>query len=307
MGLVFTVIVALAASVTADEGGEVYITPGRMVAAMSSSTLQGSVAADPEVATPDSATAADANVVVVPCIPVAAYWTGPPQSDGMPPGPSLAIVDTRIRPKDARVHLDGRFVGRARYFDGKPGYLYLEPGEYRLELRFDGYETVTIELQATAGCRYSLKHYMDRIAGAKKEKMADTFGKGKPFERVFSPLVEAEGRVASNASADPPAGPDLSLRRDLDLANRARKTTFGKSGASLRLSIAPQSATVSVDGIFVATARELSLMEGPLATTAGTHIIEVHADGFVGASRQVELEEGEELAVEISLSAKGKG
>jgi hypothetical protein len=51
------------------------------------------------------------------------------------PGPELAVVSIDVRPKDARVHLDDRFVGRARYLDGKPGYLYLEPGTYDLELR----------------------------------------------------------------------------------------------------------------------------------------------------------------------------
>ncbi|MCJ7756379.1 MAG: hypothetical protein MUP13_17600, partial [Thermoanaerobaculales bacterium] len=80
----------------------------------------------------------DASSVILPCIPVAAYWTGPPQSEGMPPGPELAIVSTDVRPKDARVYLDNRFVGRARYLDGWPGYLFLAPGSYRLELRLDG-------------------------------------------------------------------------------------------------------------------------------------------------------------------------
>jgi len=220
----------------------------------------------------------------------------------MPPGPSLAIVSTHVRPKDARVHLDGRFVGRARYLDGKPGYLYLEPGEYRLELQFEGYETVVIELEASSGCKYSLKHFMERIRGAGKEKKADTYGKGRPFERVFGPLIESEERVSSAS----PAGPDLSLRRDLDSEIRGGTATEGKRGASLRLRVAPESATVSVDGVFVATARELSLMEGPLATTAGPHLIEIRAEGFVNASRQVELEAGEEATVQISLSEKGR-
>ena len=104
-------------------------------------TAAGAPASVRAAATADTPTSAgtpdlvNESVVVLPCIPVAAYWTGSPQSDGMPSGPDLAVVSTKVRPKNARVHLDGRFAGRARYLDGKPGYLYLEPGAYRLEIR----------------------------------------------------------------------------------------------------------------------------------------------------------------------------
>ena len=303
MGLVCMVIVALAASVTGGEGIDVTDSLVQITASASapSSPVEASPPTDVERGTSSAATEKDTGVVVLPCEPVAAYWTGPPQSDGMPQGPALAIVSVQARPKDARVHLDGKFVGRARYLDGKPGYLYLEPGAYRLELRFEGYQTVMIALEASAGCRYSLKHYMERIKGTKREKKADTFGKGMPFERVFGPQSEREAPVTSTAFS----GPDLSLRRDLESTHRGATTTERKQGASLRLTVAPESARVTLDGVFVATAGELSLMEGPLATTAGPHLIEVRAEGFVDASRQVDLEAGEELAVEILLSKKG--
>lgn len=303
MGLVCMVIVALAASVNGGEGidatdARVQLTAS---AAAPANTVEASPPTDVEPATSSAAAEEDAGVVILPCDPVAAYWTGPPQSDGMPQGPELAIVSVQARPKDTRVHLDGQFVGRARYLDGKPGYLYLEPGAYRLELRFEGYQTVMIPLEASAGCRYSLKHYMERIKGAKREKKADTYGKGMPFERVFGPQTKREETVTSPAFS----GPDLSLRSDLESNRPGATMTERKRGASLRLTVLPDSARVTLDGIFVATAEELSRMEGPLATTAGPHLIEVRADGFVDASRQVDLEAGEELAVQIVLSKRG--
>jgi hypothetical protein len=297
------VIVALVASISGGEAADAGDFLGQMTAneGLSSSSTQVSPATEVQQATPGTEPEESAVGLGLPCIPVAAYWTGPPQSDGMPLGPSLAIVSIHARPKDARVHLDERFVGRARYLDGKPGYLYLEPGAYRLELRFEGYETLAIPIEASAGCKYSIKHFMERIRGAKKEKKADTFGKGMPFERVYSPEETAEDRIVSTA----PGGPDLSLRRDLNPSTRDEKKNPETKGASLRLDISPESATVTIDGIFVATARELSRMEGPLATTAGPHLIEVRAEGFVDASRRVDLEAGEELAMQISLSEKG--
>jgi len=241
----------------------------------------------------------DASQVMLPCIPVGAYWTGPPPSARMPPGPDLAVVSVNVRPKDARVHLDDRFVGRARYLDGKPGYLYLEPGSYDLELRFEGYQTVRVKLDAEAACRYDLKHRLERAKGPASEN-EDEFGKGKPFNRVYGPRVKDEPAAPPSR----PGGPDPSLRKDLDLEPGQTADEAAKARAALRLRVSPESATVSVDGVFVATARELGLMEGPLAVTAGKHQVVVRAPGYLEISREVVLTEGEILELEINLSAE---
>jgi hypothetical protein len=249
-----------------------------------------------EGSTPES----NASRVILPCTPVAAYWTGPPPSEGMPPGPNLAVVSIAVRPKDARVHLDGRFVGRARYLDGKPGYLYLEPGSYDLELRHEGYRTVLVELDAKAACRYDLKHRLESAKRTSTGESEASFGRGKPFNRVYGPV----GKTEPVAAPSRPAGPDPSLRNDLDRRPGTPADAAGKLEASLRLLVTPDSASVSIDGAFVATARELGLMESPLAITAGTHRVVVRAPGFVEASKEVEVVAGEVLELEFSLSEK---
>ena len=238
----------------------------------------------------------DASSVILPCIPVAAYWTGPPQSEGMPPGPELAIVSTDVRPKDARVYLDNRFVGRARYLDGRPGYLYLAPGSYRLELRLDGYQTVAIGVVAEAGCRFDLKHRLQRVPGTKNEQKAD-YGKGKPFNRVFAPFNTA----AVGPTAGPPGGPDSTLRPELD---RTDSSGGGKRpiGAALKLRVSPDSASIGIDGAFVATAQELLRMERPLAVSTGSHRIEVSAPGYERFSQTIELGDGEVLELSVDLT-----
>jgi hypothetical protein len=262
----------------------------------------GAQAADqPPAATAEGpVSGVEASTVLLSCTPVAAYWNGPPPAAGMPPGPELAIVSIDVRPRDARVHLDKRFVGRARYLDGKPGYLYLEPGSYSLEIRLEGYRTVLVKLDADVSCRYDLKHRMERAKGTSSSDPGDTYGKGEPFNRVFGPEDRSETPVA------PPrrSGPDPSLRQDLDGPVDRAANAGGALNASLRLSVKPEIASVSIDGIFVATGRELASMQGPLAITAGTHQIFVRAPGFVEASKTVELVEGEILGLEISLSEK---
>jgi hypothetical protein len=245
---------------------------------------------------PSGTAGVDASSVDLPCIPVAAYWTGPPQSEGMPPGPDLAVVDIDVRPKDARVHLDERFVGRARYFDGNPGYLYLVPGTYRLELRLDGYRTVGVDLDARAGCRYDLKHRLERVQGAPKENKAADYGKGIPFNRVFEPIEPAvpSGDQLRAGGADP------SLRPDLGASGRTGGENPPK-GAALKLTVNPDTASISIDGAFVATARELARMEGPLAVPPGGHVVEVSAPGFQTTTRTVELADGQVMELGIDL------
>jgi hypothetical protein len=296
--VLFTGILTLSGAVPV---GAQFIVIGSLSSLQTTTGATGSAQAAPTAGAPAKAGAADVvneSAVFLPCIPVAAYWTGPPQSAGMPQGPDLAVVSTQVRPKNARVYLDDRFVGRARYLDGTPGYLYLEPGAYRLELRSDGYRTVVVELDATAGCKFAIKHYMERIKGEPTKGKADGFGKGKPFERVFSPVREDEETMAP-ATAH---GPDPSLRLDLSLGSGHMGDREIRVGASLRLRVNPTSASVAIDGEFVATGRELGQMENPLAMTPGTHFIEVDAPGFINETRDIFLEDSETLELVISLS-----
>jgi hypothetical protein len=254
-----------------------------------------------------SESAANPSTELLPCIPVGTYWTAPPYwtepapSEAMPSGPMLAVVAIDVRPKDAQVFLDDRFVGRARYLDGKPGYLYLEPGTYQLELRLEGYQTLAIKLEASAGCRFDLKHRLDRATSPGDHQTTDIPGKGKPSQWVYSPIAPA-------AEAAPPASPargapDPSLRPDLGRQIAGGTAIPEDQGASLRIRVVPDNASVFIDSVFVATGGELVRMEGPLATSAGNHVIEVRADGFVTVTRSVELELGETLDVTIELSA----
>ena len=238
-------------------------------------------------------------VVSLPCIPVAAYWTGPPQSSGMPVGPALAVVSTKIRPKDAHLVLDGRFIGRARYFDGKPGYLYLEPGKYQLELTLGGYRTEIFEIDAQAACRFEIRHRMIRDKGTPKERSSDPPGKGRPLERTFRP--QALGEPANPRAAVKLGCADPSLRSDLDSGEGAAGADEEPAGASLRLVVLPETASVLIDGRFVATGEELARMETPLAVSPGSRRIEVRAAGYRPYEQLVAFEAGltQELAITL--------
>ncbi len=269
------------------------------------STTSGSSGASPsstgsidvaEKVGPNSAPPSDAGSI--PCIPVATAW--PVVGDDPPKvtAPQWAIVRTDFRPKDVQLHLDGRFIGGARYFNGKKGYLFLEPGSYRLEARLGGYRNEVFEIEARPNCRFEIRHRMTRSTATAKEGRGDPPGKGIPSQRVFSPVGGEQ--IPHDRGA--PDGPDLGLRPDLR-GRLSPAITSAPRTSSLIVKVEPAAASVFLDGTFLATGEELALMVGPVAIPAGSHLVEVRAPGFV--SREIELEIGPGELEEITVSLQG--
>lgn len=235
-------------------------------------------------------------VHAVPCSPVATTW---PVSGGEPPnlgGPTLSVVRTDLRPKDVRLSLDGRFIGRSRYFNGKKGYLFLQPGRYRLECQLGGYASEVFELEARPNCRFDIRHRMTRTSGTPREVKGDPPGKGVPTQRVFGPV--ASGEAASRPVR--PGKPDSSLRPDLGAVS-PQSTSEPQEGGSLRLTVRPANASVYLDGGFLATGEELDLMVEPLAITSGTHRLEAQAPGYAVHEKGFKIEPGETKEFHIEL------
>jgi hypothetical protein len=115
------------------------------------------------------------------------------------------------------VFLDGRFAGRARYFNGRKGFLYLEPGSYRLELRMDGYRTAAFSIAARPSCRFDILHRMDKSRGS---SAGPVLPEGKVTHAGLAPV---EGAAAAPPPPGRPGGPDPALRPDLGSRGRCRR------------------------------------------------------------------------------------
>jgi len=233
----------------------------------------------------------------VPCSPVTTVW---PVSNAGPAtleAPKLSVVVTDIRPKDALVSLDGRVAGRARYFNGTRGFLYLEPGIYRLELRMDGFRTEAFTIAAQPSCRFEIRHRMERARGPTAEIPGPAVGKGEPEQWVWAPLEPA---VAAAPPTGRPGAPDPTLRPDLGLGSSTALEPEPARGA-LRLRVKPPTADVYLDGSFLATARELDLMVSPLAVPVGRHVLELRAPGYAGRTEEISVAAGAVVELEIVL------
>jgi PEGA domain-containing protein len=56
-------------------------------------------------------------------------------------------VRLKVKPRNAQVFVDGYYVGVVDEFDGVMQRLHLESGPHRLEVRADGYETMTFDVR----------------------------------------------------------------------------------------------------------------------------------------------------------------
>lgn len=281
------VLVPLAVALSCLSYGET--SPGTDVDSPSS---PGSIGAAHEA---DPETGRQSDAASIPCTSVATTWPVVGTDPAKLTAPQLAVVRTDFRPKDVQLHLDGRFIGRARYFNGKNGYLFLEPGRYRLEVRLGGYRTELFEIDAKPNCRFDIRHRMMRSPETAKEDRTDFPGKGVPGQRVFSPVEERQLQSGGTR----PGAPDLALRPDVS-EQRSPATAIEPRTSSLVIKVEPVTASVYLDGALLATGEELALMVGPVAIPAGSHSIEVRAPGF--ASREIELEIGPGEREEITVS-----
>jgi len=241
-----------------------------------------------------------------PCVTVGTYgWWGPRAVPYQVVDPELAVIRTSIRPKHTRLYLDGTFIGLATDFDSSPDYLYLERGRYRLEAELGGYSNHVVEIDARRGRAYEIKVRMERISGQPKEGWWDRPDRPKPLPRVYAKASPPAGDADTQ-----PVGPDLRLRPDLQPPG-SRAAAGGEPvsspGASVRLRIQPDSASVYLDGDFLATAKELNRMIAPLAVQPGQHTFVIMAPGFETHTIEVDTATEAHRVTEIALEPGNLG
>lgn len=69
----------------------------------------------------------------------------------------------RVNPRDAKVYVDGYFVGLVDSFDGVFQRLAIEAGSHRIEIRADGYEPAQFEVMVTPGETITYKGELKRL------------------------------------------------------------------------------------------------------------------------------------------------
>ena len=242
-------------------------------------------------------------------------WWGPTviYAPGYSPGAQgharFAAVDTDVSPEEARVYLDGTYIGTADDFDGAPGYLFLLPGRYKLEFRHPLYETIALDLDVHRGEKVKVDREMKLLAGKHKLDAFDPAEKGTPYGRYFGPRAapvdpraRAERDARKRARSDDDYGIDARVDPDGEKAEAPVRPRAERSAIRPKLSwkVSPDDASVYLDDRFLGSAEDLNARNGT-RIPPGKHTVTVIRPGYQTRSVEVEAKEGAALTVAVAL------
>jgi hypothetical protein len=97
------------------------------------------------------------------------YW-GPYGFYGPPGGVDMGMalmagygaIDMNVKPKEAEVWVDGKYMAEARDLDGDPSYLWLKQGPHHVVVYKGGYRSFEEDIEVQPGFRRDLKVRLEK-------------------------------------------------------------------------------------------------------------------------------------------------
>jgi hypothetical protein len=226
----------------------------------------------------------------------APYWGwgwGPwPYYYGAPGGVALGAammsgmggLDLSVKPKQAEVWVDGKYVAEARDLDGDPSYLWLKGGGHHLVVYKAGFRSFDEDVDVGVGMVRELKVTLE--PGESKPPVP-----AAPEFRSEAPRPEgAEPR--GNVGEPRPEGAET--RGEV-------ATPQGEPRGAVHLRIRPEDATVYVDGDYRGPARALPGLWLP----PGHHRVELVRPGFQPLEKEFDVEAGRTTDLALSMDRYG--
>jgi hypothetical protein len=216
-------------------------------------------------------------------------------------------VKTDVQPDEAALYLDGKLIGTADDFDGYPDLLYLRKGNYSLEFRLDGYEPLSVTVNAAPGRFFRIDQRLKKIKGAKRTDIpvkipggiiryyAKRGGVAVPYTPGSGGYVENSPAPAEGESEDmapPPAPPDNLVQPAHEEADEGR----------IFFHVAPFDTAIYVDDHFAGSAKDLNALRSGLAVSPGTHRVSLIRPGYRAQEINLDVEPNVRSEVDVKLS-----
>ncbi len=230
-----------------------------------------------------------------------------------------AAVKTDISPEEAQVYLDGKYIGSADDFDGRPDFLYLGPGKYRLEFRLPNYATFATDLDVTSGQRVRLDQKLKLEPGKSTLDQFPPESKGTPLGRVFTkggpegpdeaaPAPPPHRRSMRRESRDdgwsdrnaPPPGERAVSEERMDVRPEPLPRAAGNR-ARMRFKVTPEDAAVYVDDRYLGVSEDLGANPRGVVTDPGKHTITVTRPGYKSKTVDINVRIGAPVDVVVEL------
>lgn len=206
-------------------------------------------------------------------------------------GLNYGALDLDVSPERAEIWIDGNLAGVADDFDGFPEYLWLEKGTYDVAIYLDGYKTLARQYSIYPGLVIDVEDRLEPGEAVHPSQLATTSHERRD-ERLRRDRERQEELGMVEQGEPRPLAP-VEEPGELD----AR----GEPGR-LFLTVAPEDASVYLDGRFLGTGRELARLRAGLIVDPGEHTLQVVRPGREEQSRTFRIDAGRDLELGIELS-----
>jgi hypothetical protein len=230
------------------------------------------------------------------------YWGGSyygwpgyaPSYRVVAPTAKIGALNLKLQPKKAAVYVDGYYVGKAKTFDGRPDFLWLEEGDYEITFHLDGHKTITRVFAVRSGVVAEVNIALEPGVATLPPEPTQVVAESSPPQKVDRRPAETEGerQITGGGEEDWRQGP-------------ASSRDFRRDPGRLHLSIAPADAAVYLDGRLLGSGSELGGLHSGLLVDPGDHLLEVVRPGYQPRELDFRVASGEDVDLEIALSAAG--
>ncbi len=233
------------------------------------------------------------------------YYGGPRYNDRS----DMGALDLDVSPGRTHVFVNGEDLGEVDRYDGWPGYLWLPRGTYDIAFYLDGYKTIARQISIYPGTVIDIDDRMEKGQSIRPEDLPSKSHERRDeriqYERERSDRIDRQSGDDDDQDWHERIRQDRGNRgydRGDDRRDRGGDRADGSQG-HLRLSVEPDDASVYLDGQFVGTGTDLSLLRRGLALSPGTHRLAVVRPGHKAVEKEFTVKEGEDVRLEIALES----
>jgi PEGA domain len=239
------------------------------------------------------------------------YGYGPPYGGYYYRG--YGEVRTEIKPKEAKVYVDGDYVGEVDDFDGWWQRMQLEPGRHRIVFRAPGYSPYAVTLRVLPGQDYKIKQQLQ--PGDDTIPDSDMRLPDRDYDRDYDQDHDRDYDQDHDRDYDRDYGSKNRNYRDRDYQYQDRDEQYDRDDNDreydtdqdryqsenpgedrsqsdkhpIMLQIEPTDATIYVDGNYYGTADVNASGEVQVLLPPGVHRIEIVRPGYESYSKEIHV------------------
>ncbi len=215
-------------------------------------------------------------------------------------GGPMGALDLDVSPGQTHVFVNGQDLGEVDKYDGWPGYLWLPRGTYDVAFYLDGFKTISRQITIYPGNVIDIDDRMEQGPSTRPEDLISKSHERRDariqFEQQRSDEIDRQQAYGDDQQ-------DWHNRVRQDRGDHGHGPVPAGSRGHLRLSVQPNDASVYLDGQFVGTGTDLSMLRGGLAVGPGTHHLAVVRPGHKATEKDFTVQSGEDVQLDIALEA----